>query len=249
MVRLNRRLDQNLEYYDYPVERRYMDYLKETDNAIVIDNLVVDVPQVIERRFVCHTALCIGRKPLKEYLNKSCCTSFQVRVAPEEMERIEPVVQAAAERYPTIAAELARHDGLWWYYNEADYNKTLEDKADNSCIFLTPLEDGMFKCALHAVALEKGWNPATCKPAACAMFPLFVVEVDDDLLLTCTCRDTRHVTDGNGNYRHFGCLQENGMATLPLDQEMKSALVEMFGQRVWNAIDREARKRRTSNKA
>lgn len=239
MVRLNKRLDQNLDYYDWPVERRYVDYLKETDNAIVIDNLVVDIPQVVQRRFLCHTQLCIGCAKPDNLLNLSCCTSFEVRVAPEEMERMEPIVEKAARKYPTIAAELERRDGLWWYYNDTDFNKTLEDKADNGCVFLTPMEDGMIKCALHAVALEEGLNPSRCKPAACTMFPLFVVQVQDEMLLTCTCYDTRHVTDGEGNYHHFPCLVENEMARRPLYQEMKSVLVEMFGGRTWERIHKE----------
>ncbi len=243
MVRLNRRLNENLEYYDYPTERRYIDYLKETDNAILVDNLVVDIPQIVQRKFVCHTQLCIGAKPLNDYLNKSCCTSFEVRVAPEELERVQPIVDKVEKRYPSIAAELARRDGLWWYFNETDFNKTLEDKDDNGCIFLTPMEDGMIKCALHAVALEEGLEPSLCKPAACTMFPLFVVEVDDEILLTCTCHDTRHVINDDGSYHHFACLAPNDMALQPEYQEMKGVLIRMFGKKVWNTIDREARKR------
>ncbi len=244
MVRLNKRLDQNLEYYDYPVERRYIDYLRETDNAIEIGNLIVDIPQVVQRKFLCHTDLCIGCNGGNSLLNRSCCSTFEVRVAPEEMERIEPLVPLVAERHPSIAAELARRDGQWWYYNENDYNKTMEDKDDGGCIFLTPREGGMYKCSLHALALEKGWNPSRCKPAACTMYPLFVMTVDDDLLLTCTCADTKTVIDDTDNYRHFRCLEKNEMAALPLYQEMKGVLIEMFGQKVWNAIDKEARKRK-----
>ena len=243
MVRIDRKFDRDMEYYDLPVEDRYVDYLRETDRAIVIGNLIVDIPALVERKFVCHTDLCVGKEPLDDMDGRSCCTSFEVRAAPKELKQIKKLVAAVKERYPTIATAIdEEHDGQWWYYSEEDFNKVLERKADGSCVFLTPREDGFYKCGLHAGALDEGVDPNRHKPTACVLYPLFLVEVDDDILLTCTSEETRHVIGDDGEYHHFDCLCPNKMATKPLYREMKEVITLLFGKKAYKAIDDEAKR-------
>ncbi|MCX7016183.1 MAG: DUF3109 family protein [Candidatus Sumerlaeota bacterium] len=243
MIRINKRIDRSLDYYDDTVERRYVDCLKETGNALVIDNLIVDVPAVVRRRFVCHTDLCIGAKPLDSLAGRSCCSSFAVRVAPKEIRRIETLLPQVRRRYPGIAETIDRLEGAWWHYDEEDYNKALKSAPNGGCIFLTPREDGMYKCALHAAAMDLGVDPNRVKPAACLLFPLFVVEVEDNLLLTCTSEETRHVIDDNGEYHHFDCLCPNAMAPRPLYVEMAGAIRALLGKKAYKKMVKEIEKR------
>jgi hypothetical protein len=243
MVRVNKRLSRNLDYCDLEVERRYIDYLVETDRALVIDNLVIDVPAVVDRHFVCDTDLCIGAKTRSDLHGRSCCSTFVVRAAPSEIKTIDGLLPDVVKRYPTVAAEIDKAGGSWWHYDEEDYNKVLEVASNGGCIFLTPRQDGAYRCALHAVALEKGLDPKRCKPATCSLYPLFMIEVDDDVLLTSTWRETRHVIDEDGDYHHFGCHEANKRATRPLYVEMRSVLEALFGKKTYKRIKEFARKR------
>ncbi|OPZ17605.1 MAG: hypothetical protein BWZ10_01172 [candidate division BRC1 bacterium ADurb.BinA364] len=244
-VRFNQWLDKSLCYYDFSVERRYADYLKETGRAIVIDNLIVDAPNVVERKFLCHTDLCLGKRPEKGMRGKGCCSTFDVRVAPDEVKRIEPMLPRIKERFPYIARAIDQEGGEWWHYDAEDYNKTLNIKENGGCIFLGPRENGIFPCALHALALEDGLDPKRLKPSACIMYPLFMIELDDnEYLLTCTCAETHPVICGAETEHHdFPCLNPNGKAAEPLYKAMGGVIEMMFGESAYRRLCREAQQR------
>ena len=240
---LRQRLTTDTEYYDAEMVVKYVDFLEENGRLIRVDNLYFDAEAMLEP-FACDTCQCIpgpdGRTAAGKKRSSSCCVVMTPRLSTTERERMDGILPGLLERFPDLAARVAKAGG---YYEWDDgYDRMVLKSKDGLCIFMTQdtEEFGFHACQVHAWCLENGKEPGLYKPSACVMFPLFLLDIDGDdetALVSRHSRETSIVADDEENYRKVGCLGKGSIGRIPLYVTMKSTLEYMFSPAVWRALD------------
>lgn len=250
--KLRKHLNDDTAYYDKDAVDKYADYLEEKGRLFEVGNLLFDV-EAMQIPFVCDTRLCMpegderkkgcGRGKKAECT--SCCVSYAPRISTDERDRIDSILGAVRDRFPSLGGEIDKKDG--YYYWDENYDRFVHKKKKEYCVFLTPdkKEFGFHACMLHAYALEKKLPTALYKPSACTMFPIFILELSegDRILVTAHTKEVRNVGEEVDEYHEVTCIERNYLATKPLYQEMKETLSYMFGAGVWKKLEGEMKRR------
>jgi hypothetical protein len=241
--RLKKRLAEDTSYYDRDAIEKYVDYLDERGRLLRLANLFFDT-EALRRPFVCDTRLCFDAKGNGQGRRKSCCVVYAPRLSTRERERVDTILEGLQARFPHVRRAVARA-GSYYEWDES-YDRLVRKVAGNRCIFLTPdtSELGFHGCTIHAFCLEKGLAPALYKPSACVMFPLFLLDLNDDaehILVTSHCHEVMTLGEEDDNFADVGCGKPNKLAKRPLYIEMKDTLVEMFGADLWKRLDQALR--------
>ncbi|HBF34519.1 TPA: hypothetical protein DDW35_08140, partial [Candidatus Sumerlaeota bacterium] len=89
--------------------------------------------------------------------------------------------------------------------------------------------------------------PHKSKPSACFMFPIFLLDLNDDEGGMLVAAHTKEVMslgeEDDGGFCAPACLQKNKFASKPLYQEMQDTLTVMFGKKCWTKLDGALRNR------
>lgn len=251
--RLWDRLADDTEYYEKDDIEKYVEYLEEQGQLLWIGNLAFDVEAML-RPFVCHTSLCLPKSPIKRKVTtKCCCVSYAPRLSTKERERIEEILPALKERFPFLEKQIERADGFYEW--DEHYDRLICKTPKDLCVLMTPddKEFGFFACLIHAYCLENDLNPHYYKPSACVMFPLFILDVENDgenaptTLVTMHSREVMTLGEDEDNYQDVKCCQANKLAKTPVYIEMKSTLVSMFGEEVWGLLDEALKERQAED--
>jgi len=119
----------------------------------------------------CNPALCRGKR--------TCCSSYDVRVAPRRVTALVGLLPHAARYAPW----LRNGDEFEDPFEEDSEGCALATHEDGTCMFAFRGNDGGTRCSLHAAALDLGLAPHRSKPKSCALWPL-ALSGSDPLLLT-----------------------------------------------------------------
>lgn len=239
--KINEQIARDSDSYDRDIIEKYLEYLHATDNAIEIGNVVVDVEEVVRRKFVCDTRLCIKTARNNFLKRRSCCTEYSVRVSEDEAHRIAKMLPEIAEHYPDTAAAIESAGGFCEF--DSWFDRVLRKRPEGICIFLADQGNDVFHCAIHGTALRTGKKTLKSKPSACSLFPLCYLEHDGGLILTAYSLQNARVIEGENEPIAYDCCEPNPLATRPLYVEMKNTLIDLLGKDFYVALEREIGKR------
>ncbi len=162
----------------------------------------------VDRTAICKIDhACVGQSDVSE----SCCARYDVTVTTAEMNRIFNALPEAAKLCPHLKTE-GGYDNV--FEDSEKGLHSIETDEDGLCAFAFR-EDGLIRCALHAVEIRNGWPLGTVKPAVCILWPLTFSEKGDcltlhDDALGCACSSPRKKPSNEispelrETIRHFG---------------------------------------------
>lgn len=187
--------------------------------------LLLDLP-ALAQRWSCVTGLCApgGRAPRA----RSCCADLTVPVSPTEQERILAAI-------PEIRATLA--DDPRWAGEVVPFADDALTRPGKRCVFARRTADGL-SCALHELEDASGRPRGALKPMPCRLFPLVLVEMDDDrFFVTAIHRKTAKLA-GSRPASAFPCV---GATDQLLIDGCADVLASLFGKRAANAAAKAVR--------
>lgn len=238
-VRLRPQAQRLLDHTDSDIIDRYRDYLLASpDRHFRVGEVLIDVDEVVRRRFACDTRLCLRRVNGRTRTKHSCCFDLDVTLLPTEVAKIERHLGRVLAHHPRIRRHVERsgfwrHDEEWW--------TILQKKGDGTCVFLDWDERLGHHCALHATALREGLPVAAIKPLICRMFPLFVLETDGQHIITCYGERTHRILHSD-EYERMHCLHPNPRAGTPVYIVLRGALETLLGARGYRQLAAKAEK-------
>jgi hypothetical protein len=239
-IRLRPKPKKLLDHTDTDIIDRYKDYLLEDEDRHIwlSKTVLIDVDQVVMKRFACDTRLCIKHKKSGGAKPKySCCWDLEVQLLPSEIPMVERHLDAVFEDNPRTRRAVGE-EGFWEY--DEEWWKILRKKEDESCVFLTHSDElGRQVCALHATSLKRGIPLEEIKPLICRMFPLFLLETDDINIITFYSPDTHRLLFEE-EYTRMNCLHKNEYMEDRVYVYMKQTLVDLVGEEGYALLDREA---------
>ncbi len=181
-----------------------------------VDGILVDVENVVRRRYRCDTSCCVSEAPRRGGLAGDCCHGPEIRLAPGEGEALLaqlPGILPFMEPGPrqAVEARLARHRREpklalcrpVRVNGRATGHHALLHQPNGNCIFRFEGREGgrgFARCAIHAHLLQAGLPLWGIKPLTCWVWPLALVPLyDGRLLLTLHLLDTCMFT-GEGRF-------------------------------------------------
>lgn len=215
--------------------------LRGRGELLVLGTVDVDLPQVVERRFLCDARRCIewsGKSPL---VDRSCCCRYQVPVTTHDRQRILDHID---EILPHLPEDHRLHDpsSSPFMIDEGFSFNLIDDNPLGGCEF-NLYRDGRCLCLLHQQALARGEDPCAWKPLACSLWPLAVSDYSDDgeerFLLTIYCPQTTDLFEETDT-DPFACLEDQDPAYPSLYQSERPALEYLFGREFWRQLDEAA---------
>jgi Fe-S-cluster containining protein len=238
-IRLRAKARRLLDYTDSDIIDRYKSHLLESpDRHIWVGKVLVDVDEVIRRRFACDTRLCLEHASGAAKSKHSCCYDLDVTLLPNEVEAIERRLAKVLAGHPAVRGHV-EESGFWQH--DADWWRILQKKRDGTCVFLDHSEKLGFHCSLHATALRERIPVSSIKPLICRMFPLVVLEADGDHIITCYGEKTHRVLHSD-NYETMNCLHPNCYAGTPVYIQMRSTLETLIGPEGYRVLAAKAEK-------
>lgn len=147
-------------------------YVKsKTDSRALplIHGIRVDIPALRRLRHACDPNLCRH--------TRCCCKSYEIIVDRNEARTVVGMLPDAARYARRLRDGANFHDP----FDTTEGGLCLASTSTGRCVFAFTTKDGL-RCSLHAAALELGLPPASVKPKACTLWPLFFDETDPPLL-------------------------------------------------------------------
>jgi hypothetical protein len=108
-------------------------------------------------------------------------------------------------------------------------------RSTKRCVFGVASEQGI-RCGLHLTESRLGLPAGALKPLSCRLFPLILVDLGEQRLLTAVHRSTTRL--GAPAPRWFPCLRRDTSRSAPIGVELADTLGELFGLRVARAVAR-----------
>jgi hypothetical protein len=238
-----------------PVQR-YAKVQRERGRLISIGNVDVDVDLVVERTFLCDRHRCIQWTPherkedAKPLIDNSCCSRYTVPVTDLDRERVAEILPLVRKRLDK-AHPLNVDEAEPPYELQEDYSFAMRERDSGACQFVV-YDQGRTACAIHKTCLEEGLNPWVYKPLGCSLWPLALLDYEDEagtdrILLTIYARATEGLfendPDGDGpDESHFACLVDKDPAYDPMYRACQGVLVHAFGPEFYRELDKRAQK-------
>jgi hypothetical protein len=238
-----------------PVQR-YVNVQKTRGRLITVGNVDVDVEHVVERTFLCDRHRCIQwtphehKKDARPLIDRSCCSRYTVPVTDLDRERVEeilPLVRKRLDAKHPLVLDASEPP----YEVQDDYSFAMRERENGACQFVV-YEDGLTGCAIHKTCLEEGLDPWVYKPLGCSLWPLAILDYEDDdgkkrLLLTIYARATEGLfesePDGeSAEESSFACLVDRDPAYDPMYRACREVLEHTFGDEFYRRLDRAAQK-------
>ena len=219
---------------DDRIFKRLFKRIRKDPNIVRVGKVFVDVEGTVERRVSCSDGLCMHTRKLKKLAGKTCCTTFRVPVEELDVERIARVV-GEVRKIRDVDAAIDEADGWWEIQDDGAYLNTRDNGA---CVFLSAPPGEMPLCTIHEWAVNQGYEFRDHKPETCCLFPLYLPEWEDDVLVT--SYGTPYMKEAEGGESDetypFVCLH-------PDEGEGRSVLVEQeeeldyrLGKERWQGV-------------
>ena len=177
-----------------PVQR-YVDIQQARGRLISIGNVDVDVEHVVERTFLCDRHRCIQwtphekKKDAKPLIDHSCCSRYTVPVTDLDRDSSPRSCRwcASGSRRAIRSSSTRRSRPT---RSQEDFSFVMREQESGACQFVL-YEEGLTSCAIHKTCLEEGLDPWVYKPLGCSLWPLALVDYDDDGETATCSRSTR----------------------------------------------------------
>jgi hypothetical protein len=235
--------------------KRYVDLQRERGRLLAIGKVDVDLDQMVARRFLCDRHRCIQWSPhekkadARPLIDNSCCSRYVVPVTDMDRAKVATIL-------PQIRKRLAKDHPLVRDKDESpfdldeEYAFVMKDLPSGACQFVV-YDKGLTSCAIHKTCLEEGLDPWEYKPLGCSLWPLALVDYDDDgqerFLLTVYAEATAGIfseTDEGerDDEKRFACLVDNDPAYEPMYRSCEDVLVRVLGAAFYRQLDQKARR-------
>ncbi len=240
-----------------PPVKRYVEVQKTRGRLISIGNIDVDIDNLIERTFLCDRHRCIQWTPhekkadARPIIDNSCCSRYTVPVTDLDRERVEEILPLVKKRLEKNHPLIVSPDEPAYELQE-DYSFAMRERESGACQFVL-YEKGLTTCAIHKTCLEEGLDPWVYKPLGCSLWPLAILDYEDDdgkerLLLTIYSNTTEALfdneaeDDSNGE-SVFACLVDKDPSYDPMYRACRGVIVQTFGDEFYRKLDQQAQKR------
>jgi hypothetical protein len=233
--------------------KRYVDVQRERGHIVSIGKVDVDLEQMAERTFLCDRHRCIQWTPhekkakAKPLIDNSCCSRYLVPVTDFDRHRL-------AEILPKVRKRLAKDHPLNLdpsappYELDEEYAFVMHEQPNGACQFVL-YEQGQTTCAIHKTCLDEKLDVWTYKPLGCSLWPVALVDYDDDgeerYLLTIYARATQGLfeeSDEENDESHFACLVDQDPSYDPIYRSVEGILTHVLGADFYSSLDRHATK-------
>src|SRR3954467_13373170 len=233
-----------------PVQRHAKVH-KQVGRLLSIGKVDVDVEHVVERTFLCDRHRCIQWTPhekmkdKKALIDRSCCSHYTVPVTALDRDRIAeilPLVRKRLEKSHPLVVDEAEPP----YDISEDYSFNMRERENGACQFVV-YDQGRTACAIHKTCLEEGLDPWVYKPLGCSLWPLAILDYEDDdgndrLLLTIYARATEGLFDNDPDgdtpdESSFACLVDKDPAYDPMYRSCQGVIVHTFGAEFYKKLD------------
>lgn len=224
---------------DAHIERLFKKLRKRKD-VVRVGKVFVDVPGAIERHVACADGLCMAQGRGRKLAGKTCCTTFRVPIEREDVERVAKVVDEVRKiRDVDAAIEKA---GGWWKIE--DDQIWLEDRPSGACVFLSAAKGERPWCTIHEWAVNNGRDFRENKPETCCLFPLYVLENGDEILVSSYGSDLMKKADPEEapQIKTFECLHPPKGQGKPVIVEQEDELRYRLGSARWERVLTKLRK-------
>lgn len=229
-------------------EKSLVETLEKAGELLWIENIAVDVPNLIHRRFRCDTGHCvrIRRRGGRRRFSGSCCTDLVVEVTPPELRRLKTVARAYLRDVPNPPkriAKVARKIVDDEILTETTKNEPcLEDCRTNRCILSYVDKKDVFRCAFHAMIVALGWPVEKWKLDACFAYPLHYVDIEPDRwFLTIVTPKNYKLLGAAKEAASMPCITKPLADAPPAYIALRAELEHLWGKRFWRDLDRRAK--------
>lgn len=236
--------------------KRYAEVQQARGRLLSIGNVDVDVDTVVERSFLCDRHRCIQWTPhrhqneARPLIDRSCCSRYTVPVTDVDRDKLAEILPLVRRRldagHPLVVDEAEPP-----YELQPDFSMAMRERGD-VCQFVI-YDQGLTSCAIHKTCLEEGLDPWEYKPLGCSLWPLAILDYEDDagkerLLLTIYARATEGLFDDDEDddvaaESEFACLVDQDPAYDPLYRACQGVIVHTFGAEFYRQLDRAAQRR------
>jgi hypothetical protein len=199
---------------------KYVQFLKEKPRTFVYENLIFDLEN-LDGYYNC--AGCKRKKP-----GAFCCSGYDLELTGHDIEKLEKIMPELANKYPGLKRSL-KGENFWRYGDE--FEKHMRRKGNDDCIFLMPGGDA---CYIHAWALERGIDPLDLKPYVCSLYPVVVVIIDDEVVISTMNEESRVILDAGENT--VPCTVARGGREDHILVRSREILVRMFGPKIYREL-------------
>ncbi len=217
---LKRYYEDQIDDLSRDTEDRYREFLLEQPETHVVENLIFDVRH-LDTYYVCEG--CKQKKP-----KAFCCKGHDLELTDRDLEVLDKLLPEFGADYPKIADKV--EDGGLYEYGEG-FEKHMRRKGNDECVFCLPAGEG---CSLHAWALDRGVSPLKVKPYVCSLYPLVVIVIGDDIVVTTVNEESETILDV-GTHATPCCSKKGKMENHTLNRS-REILTEMFGARVYQKL-------------
>jgi hypothetical protein len=197
------------------VDTRYLELLKEKPRTWVHQNMIFDLDK-LDAYYRCDT--CKKRKP-----RAFCCRGYDVEMTRHDLKLLEKHAPAVLAAEPAIRRAVGAAP-LWRRGDTLE--PLLRRKKNDECIFLRA-QGG---CSLHGWALATGRDPLEVKPYICSLYPVVVIIIDDQIVITTFSDESRAVLESGE--RAVSCIQARGSRERHVLVQGEAILARMFGPKI-----------------
>lgn len=207
---------------------------KADPGVVRVGKTLVDIPATVHRRFNCSDGPCMKLGPLRTLAGKACCTTFDVPLERGERERLEQVVPEI--RKLRDVGRVIDATGGWWKRQQG--SEWLRTRKGGACVFLSAPPGLPPRCSIHEWALSQGIDHRTVKPEICCLFPLYLVQFGEEILITAYGSDLMKQADPDEADRiaTFVCTDPPPGIGRPLLVDQADEIAYRIGARRWSAV-------------
>ncbi|HUT54474.1 MAG TPA: hypothetical protein VM658_13880 [bacterium] len=203
-------------------EDRYLEYLKQKPRVFMRENLIFDGGS-LDSYYNC--GACRRRDP-----KAFCCSGYDLELTSRDVAAVSKVLPALLRAYPALKRTLDGGD-FWWWSDE--FEKVMRRKKNDDCLFLMPGGRG---CMIHAWALDNGVDPLEAKPYICSLYPVVVVVIRGEVVISTLNRETKIILDAGDKARP--CVSRRGAPESHILVRSREILTRMFGRKIYNELTR-----------
>ena len=240
------------ELNQQPIER-YVELQRSIGRLMSIGKVDVDVDQIIERRFLCDRHRCIQWTPhktmdtAKPLIDRSCCSSYTVPITESDRKKVEEILPLVRKRLAANHA-LRLDENEPFYDIDDDFSMHLRETDKGTCEFVL-YEQGQTTCAVHKTCLEEGLDVWDYKPIGCSLWPVALVDYEEDgktrYLLTAYTTETAGLFEGSDDDEDedkFACIVDDSPDYAPLYKGQEGILRFLLGDQFYKDLDARATK-------
>jgi hypothetical protein len=221
--RLKKEYESLIEELSLDTDIRYKQFLLQKPRTLVLENLIFDLEH-LDSYFNCLG--CNQRKP-----KAFCCSNHDLELTGKDVEILEMIKPELFEAYSRLPILAKKRGGLWKYGE--NFERTMTQKSSGECIFSVPGGGG---CYLHRFALERGMDPLDVKPYICSLYPVVVLIVEDEVVVTTLNDESKRVLDTGGSA--IACLTRRGRREDHAIVRSAGILTRMFGPDIYQTLYR-----------